>query len=124
VSESITLCGIGYRVTMADKWTVVFTEKVGVAFRPMRFIMHRDKLTLWQFQPPSDGWIDVPARHIVQAYEWCKARVGGDFDAEPLAPSEIVPHQWQFDEKRRMTYCAACEQDMHDQIMFRSCLAK
>jgi hypothetical protein len=123
IEAKVNLHGILYRVQLADEWTAVFSEDQGIGCRPTRFVMHRSAASLWQLSF-GDGWgDDLPACHLAAAYEWCKARLGGDHDIVRLPVAEVVPHQWDFDESRRMTFCKACRLDMADSIRFRSCSA-
>ncbi len=88
----VTLCGILYRVTRPEPWAVVFTEAMPVAMRPTRFMLHRDPHRLWEYAQ-SEGWGDVSVCHIMAAYEWCLARVGGDHDQTEITSTAIVPHK-------------------------------
>jgi hypothetical protein len=122
MTDRVILCGIGYRISRPEPWTVIFTEEVGMGNRPTRFMLHRGKGSIWSFQP-VDGWCDVPAHHISQAYQWCLARVGDDHSQSELPRDRTIePHSLAYDDDRKMTYCTACGLDVDDQMQFRSCV--
>lgn len=123
MESSVNLCGIRYRVQLADEWTVVFTEDQPCGI-PTRFMFDRPKHGLWQFHF-CDGWGGkVSACHIVEAYEWCKARIGGDHDEKRLPVEPVVEHQWAYDHARRKCYCGACGVDAGARSKFTSCNAE
>jgi hypothetical protein len=122
-NTTVNICGILYRIQRPEAWAVVFTQDQPIGMRPTRFMLHRDIHSLWQFQP-TEGWGDVPCHHITAAHEWCRARVGDDHAVDLLPQDDLVPHQWDYDGERRMTYCRACGRDMRNDVMYRSCEPK
>lgn len=81
-TDRVVLCAVEYRISRPEPWSAVFTQEYPIGCRPTRFMLHRDRYSLWQFQH-NEGWGDVPCAHIVKAYEWCKLVIGGDHDQDP-----------------------------------------
>lgn len=91
IESSVLLRAIGYRVQLADEWTVIFTENAPVGGRPTKFMFHRDRHSIWRFQF-VDAWGDsVPASHVTAAHEWCKSRLGDDFAQHRLPIKSSTP---------------------------------
>ncbi len=121
IESSVTLHAIRYNVQMADEWCAVFTQADPIGNRPTRFMMHRDKHSLWRFKF-CDGWGDPAACHIAAAYEWCMARIGNDHAQKRLPENEFIKHDLEFNKEKQRTFCKRCGIMLSDQTEFVSCV--
>ncbi len=74
--ESVNLCGIRYRVTVAEGM-VQFRES---PFNGTVFRFERDPFDKYGFLWYFEGRGRVPSSHVEVAYEWVKAVYGGSHD--------------------------------------------
>ena len=121
MNTKVNLCGIMHRVTAAEMF-VVFSEESAIGGRPTRFAFERsDQYALWSVVR-SEGWGEgLAACHIVSAYYWVLANVGGNHNEPPLNANGFVEHKLEYDEERRMTFCGQCGKDLSPQMQWVSC---